>query len=665
MLMTWKMSIKNKNMTEEKLAKIDYNYDDIIAQAKEEIRLSRDYVREKRIEFRDRLKLYNNQRKQKDKIGDTSIFNVMNTMLAVYYSDEMQVTFSGRDMGDVTAAANTEDLAKFDYEEMGMDVLNYLVQWDRFFFGVGIRQLSGWNKKTKTPIPKSLNPLTWLPDPSGHLIINNFRWNGFEVSYNRSQMTPERGFINLHLLKEKSGKRGTDSELTEAAYREAQGLDDVEDQHNKNKNNISYDMVDQFMEIKGSDGINRKFLVTFDDEVTNIFRFEEIKAITAAEKEDPSLVPFPLALNYYSPNRTDPFGTSVPDLVEDKQRAKSVFKNLQMSAAKADIYPMYMYNRDKILNRRDLDFAFNKFIAVRGDVGDTVVRPLNKSGSKLDTSLNVIQALDGDIEISTGIDKNASGVLSDQQRTLGEVQQTTANANLRFLLGSKINAWGERRFWKLWYRLYKQNFAAAEKKVIRLKSAMNDNFIALTRKDFISINDPDIKIGSKLEMEQNRLRDRAAFAAVLPIINGDPTKPIASKRYAERHLLRLYGISQEEINVISPKTPDEMKANMENELLNRNNKKDVEAQAEEDHLSHIVIHGQAEQTPATVAHINAHKQLYFETGQAQMAREAQMQMQGGSMQNIAANQLANQNSQQSNSNNQTNNVKAVGETSAQ
>ena len=452
---------------------INFNYDDIIAQGRNEITMSRNFVREKRVEFRNRFKLYNNQRKQKDKIGDTSMFNVITTMLAVYYSDEMQVAFSGRDIGDVTAASNVEDLAKFDYEEMGMDVINYMTQWDRFFFGVGIRQLSDWNKKTKTPIPRTLNPMTWLPDPNGHLVVTNFRFMGFEVSYTRSQMTEEAGFINLDKLPKTVNKKGTETELTEAAYREAQNLGQEEYKKDDNPDNIVYDMVDHFMIIKGSDGKSKKFLVTFDDEVKEIYRFEEILPVTAAEKDDPSLVPFPISLNYYSPSRNDPFGTSVPDLVEDKQRAMSVFKNLQVAAAKADIYPMYMYNRDKILNRRDLDFAFNKFIAVRGEVGDAVVKPLNKAGTKLDTSLNVIQALNADIEISTGIDKNAQGVLSDQQRTLGEVQQTTANANLRFLLGSKINAWGERRFWKLWYRAYKQNFEAAEKKIIRLKSAMN------------------------------------------------------------------------------------------------------------------------------------------------------------------------------------------------
>ena len=647
-------------MTEESNKLIDnYSYDEILAQGQGEIKESRDYVNPKREAFRDRLKLYNNQRKQKDKIGDNSIYIIMTTMLAVYYSDELEVGFTGRDISDVDAADNTEKLAKFDYDEMEMDVINYKVQWDRFFFGLGIRQISEWDKKRKTPIPKSLNPLCWLPDPHGHIVMKNFRYSGFEVAYTKNEMTEDAGFFNLSLLSK--GKSGGSSELdaNATAYTEAQGLAQTEHKENENDNNVVYDMVDHFMEIKGKDGSNRKFLVTFDDNVKNIFRFEEVEAITTEEKENPSLVPFPLTLNYYSPNRTDPFGTSVPDLVEDKQRAKSVFKNLQIAAVKADLYPMYLYNRDKILNRRDLDFAFNKFIPVRGDVDNGTLQPLNKSTARLGESLNIIQALDADANIAVGADKNAQGVLSDQDRTATEVQQTTANANLRFLLGSKINSWGEKKFWKLWYRLYRQNMKAAEKKTIRLSSALGSNFISLTRKDFITKEDPDISIKSKLEVDQKRSRDRVAFASIFPMITQDPTKPLSAKRYAERHLLRLYGLPSEEIAMISPSTPDEMRAKMENELLNKNNFKDVKVSVEEDHLSHMLIHSQSEKTDATQAHINAHKMAYFESGQYERDMEARAMQSGSGQVNSSQNQLANQNSQLNNTNNQPSTVSPV------
>lgn len=623
-------------------ADVNIDYDNAIAQIKEEVRISREYVKEKRVEWRSRFKLYNNQRKQKDKIGDTSIFNVMTTMLAIYYSDEMQVSFQGREVGDTTAAANVENTAKFDYDEMEMDIINYQTQWDRLFFGVGIRQCSEWNSESKTPMPKHISALSWLPDPKGGMDAKKFRYMGFEVEYSRDEMTEECGFFNLHLLQRKSAQQGTEKEQDRAYYREAQGLSNVEHQNLGNEDNEAYDMVDIFTILKGSDGIRRKYLVTVDDACKNIFRLEEIEAVTPKEKNNPALVPFPISLNYYMPQTEDPFGVSIPDLVEDKQRAKSIFKNLRIAAEKANLYPMYLYNRDKILNRRDLDFAFNKFIAVRGDVGDGVVSPINKAPSRLGESLNNEAALDADIEISTGASKNTQGVMSEQQRTLGEQEIVQANANLRYLLGSKINAWGERRFWKLWYRLYQQNFPGTDIKVIRIQSALGSQFSKITRKAFITNQDPDIFIGSKLETEQKRNRDRMAFSSVAPLFFADPTLPLSSRNFSKRHLLRLNGLAPEMIAIMVPDTPDEYRAKMENELLSKNNT-EPEVDIREDHLSHVVIHSQAERTDATMAHISAHYIAYYES--AQYERDKQIQenalMNGNKMMNSAAGANAN------------------------
>jgi hypothetical protein len=627
---------------------IDYN--DALAQIQSEIKISRDFVKSKRLSFRSRLKLYNNQRKQTDKIGDTSIFNVMTTMLAVYYSDEMQVSFQGREVGDTTAASNIENTAKFDHDEMGMDIINYLTQWDRLFFGVGIRQCSEWDIKSKTPIAKSLSALSWLPDPRGGMDINHFRFVGFEVEYTRDEMKEEAGFFNLEYLPKNKSQRSSESDQSREALRLAQGLDNVEYQKLLNKDSDAFDMVDIFTTLTRTDGTRAKYLVTVDDEVKNIFRCEEIEPVTKKEKENPELVSFPITLNYYMPQREDPFGVSIPDLIEDKQRAKSIFKNLRIAAAKANLYPMYLYNRDKILNRRDLDFAFNKFIAVRGDVNEGVVQPLNKNNLNLADSLNTEQGLDADIEVASGSSRNAQGVLSEQQRTLGEVESVQANANLRYLLGSKINAWGEKRFWRLWYRLYQQNLLSAETKVIRIQSAIGSQFSTITRKAFITKQDPDIYIGSKLEVEQKRNMDRIAFAAIAPLLMQDPSLPASSRNFTKRHLLKLHGIASEQISIMVPDTIDEMKAKMENELLSRNNN-EPEIDIKEDHLSHIVIHSQAEKTDASMAHIQAHKVAYFESGMYEMDKQIQNQalMSGGQAGNMAANQNANLNANINNS----------------
>lgn len=642
-----KQAIEGQVMTSEEnvtAGEITLNRQDVLDQISKEVALSRDYIKPKRDIWRDRFRLYNNQRKQKDKIGDTSLFNVMSTMLAIYYSDEMQVSFQGREIGDTTFAVNVENTAKFDFDEMELDIINFSTQWDRLFFGVGIRQCSEWDEERKTPMPRSLSTLTWLPDPAGGIDVKTYRWHGFEIEYMRNEMTEEGGFFNLDRLPATKGSSGSEKDADVTAYKEAQGL--AVTQYQKiGRGNDAYNMIDIFTLLKGSDGITRKYLVTVDENCKEIYRLEEIEAVTAKEKRNPSCVPWPVTLNHYMPQREDPLGVSIPDLVEDKQRAKSIFKNLRIAASKAELYPMYMYNRDKILNKRDLDFAFNKFIAVRGDVGQSIISPINKASSRINESLNNEASLDADIEIATGSSKNAQGVMSEQQRTLGEQEIVQANANLRYALGSKINAWGERRFWRLWYRLYQQNFKPTDKKIIRIQSALGAQFSTITRKIFITNQDPDIRISSKLETEQKRFKDDISFSAVAPLLLADPTLPVSSRNYVKRHMLQLKGIPNEQIMVMVPETPDEMKARMENELLSKNNS-EPEITITEDHLSHIVIHSQAEKTDATMAHIQAHTIAYYESEQFNQDKETQQRFLmngGGSPMNAAAGANANAN----------------------
>ena len=84
------------------------------------------------------------------------------------------------------------------------------------------------------------------------------------------------------------------------------------------------------------------------------------------------------------------------------------------------------------------------------------------------TAFSVKSLLEGEARIATGADAMQSGIMGEKQRTLGEVQQVQSNANIGFLLQSKINAWGEKDYWRYWYREYKANFPRAQKKLICL-----------------------------------------------------------------------------------------------------------------------------------------------------------------------------------------------------
>jgi len=91
--------------------------------------------------------------------------------------------------------------------------------------------------------------------------------------------------------------------------------------------------------------------------------------------------------------------------------------------------------------------------------------------------------------------------------------------------------------------------------------------------------------------------------------------------------MRLHGRPDDQINILVPRTPDEIEAQEENEVLARGTP--VMINADDDHLSHMVIHDKMEKTPAVVAHMQAHKRAFKQLGQQQKVQEQQALAQEG------------------------------------
>jgi hypothetical protein len=590
----------------------------ILELAKKQITLSRNYVEAKREVIRDRYALLNTQMKKKGKINDNLIYDIIDTSLSIFYYDNISVVFKGRKTGDSRNANVINNVAKFDYEEMEMDITDYLVQFDRLFMGVGIKCINGWDKDRAVPIVEYLDTLSWLPDPFGHTDVKNFRWHGFEVEYTKSKMLEEgSGFFNIDKLEFEAAKkdRSSNQEKSRQARNDNSLLNDV------NFNDVGddkvFDCVDLFTSIQGDDGIFRKYIITVDNDCTTLVRCEELEAITTEEKNNPNLVPFPLTLHYYSPRRGDPYGTSVPDIAEDKQKARSLLKNLRIAFRKSVLYPMYLYDVEMVKNKRDLNFGYNKFIPVRSKSGVSVssaVVPMNKAIGYQGETMNDEESLQQDAQRSTGTTNIVQG-MAQTGVTATSDQQAQANANLRFLLKIKINNWGEKRFWFLWYRMYKAYFADNSKKVIELQSTFGEKFLTVKRKDFITKQDPGIEIVSKLDADKRNEQLKADFSAIYPLISNDPTKPLVSRRFAERKLMSLFSVPEDEISILSPATIDEIRARNENELLSRGEKVEVDVE-NEDHLTHLLVHSECEKTPQLLAHIAATNLAYYSSGQA-------------------------------------------------
>ena len=90
-----------------------------------------------------------------------------------------------------------------------------------------------------------------------------------------------------------------------------------------------------------------------------------------------------------------------------------------------------------------------------------------KSQIKSD-AYNMPQVLQAQGESDIGMDAALRGISPESARTATEHQRVQRNANLRMLLGSKIDAWAEKKFWRLRYRSYYKNFKPTDEKNIYL-----------------------------------------------------------------------------------------------------------------------------------------------------------------------------------------------------
>jgi len=477
-------------------------YADLARQVITEYILAWKNQKPKKDEQEIRLKLYNNQKRDKDKVGDTTMFTILQTVLASLYVDRLSVEFNGREEGDEEVGDNLTAMAEYDYTDMGKDQLDYDWDFDTCFFGRGIISLEEYirdpKEKIYLPVPHLLDPITFLRDPFASSINGDrtgkgaMRFGGYEA-----RMTEEAMRNNPNIFKDLnydniSYGRGIQSILQNAidARQEAGGFQkttkfEAEENLGANAeytNTIWY----THYRIKGS---VKKVKVWLANDRSKVIGIQIIKHDKWA-----------LIDRALYPHSHDWDGTSIPDLTEDKQRARAVAQNLGLDAMKADLYPMYIYDSNKVVNRNDLNFNFNKFIPVDGK-GESIrgaVEPLIKSRQNMTLLDFIYNSLDASAQKATATPEIQQGALSSKDRTLGELNIVASKVDTRYSLSAKVFGWSEKRFWRQWYQIYKDNFGdTIDEKVIRLVGAFGNKWRPLSKKDITGKLDPDIKIESQ------------------------------------------------------------------------------------------------------------------------------------------------------------------------
>jgi len=583
-------AIQKKKEAEEAL-KFYSEDEEVLLQVKAEQKVAREFIEPKRDEWRKRLKLYNNQKRDKDKIGVPSLYTIHNTLLSAFYFDKLQIIFDprgGEEDIDICEALN--DTAKFDYTEMEMDEIEYDWLWDALFFAKGFAELTEWDKDRLVPIPQIIDPMNFYHDPNATKIQDARFW-GVEILLTKQEMEENKNFKNLEKLDEI--RITGDLKTTQQKRREAQGLVDI-DITKPEYQNKQYNLLKWCTLIDG-----KKSLVICDLGFNHIFRGPE-KLIFKDDK-------WPIVEKSFSPMSHEMWGVSVADLAEDKQRAQAILANLAIAGIKAGLYPTRLFDQNAVDKYELENFQFNKFIPVKGSPGNVVANLPQEM--PINAFMVAYDLLDRWLQQSTAAPEIKQGMVQRQARTLGETQMAVVGTEGRQSLPAKLFGNAEKRFWRMWYGRYKQFFPKTKEKTIRIRGAMGFAFKNFKRKDLIANADPDVIIESSLVSEYKKILERRDLSGILPfILQSSPE--MSGKRYTIKRLLRLYDWTRDEIELALPPTIDELQAEKENEDLDGN--KMVRVEGNQDHYTHLVIHARVEDTNAKIAHCEGHKMMIME-----------------------------------------------------
>jgi len=559
-----------------------------LLQAKTEFSLAKDTMASKWLQWQTNLKLYDNLKRDKEAIGANLLYILFNTLLSFLYFDKLTVSFLPRESGDVDRCDLITNLAKFDHEEMEKGKLNYDILWDSLFFGNSFVYLGGL--KNQTPEMEVVDPFTIYIDPEASS-LQSARFIALERQMTKDQMI-KKGFKNIDKL-----ITPPESQSKEASQARKDAKNEVNTSEPSDYDNKLFIVLEWFSTIEGKK-------VHFFTDYNCSLLLSEIKPLVFKDNE------YPLVDYAFSPIPHTFWSISVPDLIEDKQRAMAILLNLSLELEKLKLYPRYLFDSNAIQNIQDLrNVQFNKYIPVNaaGRSVRDIVAPLEQSS--ITTSTDAVYAMIRDFaERAVGTPALKQGIVSTGKRTATELQLAAINADTRNSLSAKLFALNEIKFWKKWLNRYQQYKSLAKGKIVRIQGALGVRFETLETDTFNFKSDPDIIVESANVIAQKKLMDRQFLTEMSPVLIDQET-PQSAKRYFRRKLLQLSDFSKDEIDQILPLNFDEMRAYEENKVLEKG--KIPEIEPDDDHYVHISIHNQIPYNnttkPALIAHIQTHK----------------------------------------------------------
>lgn len=547
------------------------------------------------------------------------MLTLFDRVMSSVYDDKIQVKFLPS-QGILQEQINAYNvLAQSDYQEMAKAKLDYDWCWDTLFFGRGYMETIRFDMKKKIMQPHVINPLNFGYDP----YFDNpqewrYYWKWLTKSKNELRKLQKGGALKAGIDIDKIPS-GIDPYLWDYKVKRDQAREGTAPPIQP----VDGDAY-QILEFFGHNAEGNKCVYWTDKNFTTIL-YEKILDL---KDGDETIMPdgksvslgskWPIVVKeaFRVPHSSIPI--SIADLLEDKHRAKSVLLNLAFIAAKDQANPIYGYNPDKV---RDVAQFFNRQINQHIPMDDeTAAWPLNKANAMSPDLQAFIQYLDSEAQEPMGAGKPMSSPGGSTKQTATQASLDQQLNDMAQSLQSKVMQFGEGEFWSHWfhrYALYAPELKEKTANIIGIKG-VDTQIIDLSK--FQADFPPGVMVYSAKEAEYKDLVKRRDYMQLYPNLM-QSLDPDGMRNFNKHIFFPLFLQDPSLIDIMFPKTLDEIKAEQENERLIANDMPDV--LETDNHTTHIYTHMMVmPKTWATWFHLEWHKEeLAKQKKQEMMAQQ--------------------------------------------
>lgn len=565
------------------------------------------------------LTLLSNMRRNDQSISSTLLITLFDRVMASIYDDKIQIKFLPSQGISQNQINSYNTLAQSDYQEMGKAEIDYDWCWDTLFFGRGYCETIRFDKKRKILQPHVINPLNFGYDPYFDEVQDwRYYWKWITKSKYDLELLRKADVINVDVSELPTG---IDPYLWDYKVKRDEAREGVAPPIQPSSDDV-YQLLEFYWYDEDGDRcvywMDKSFSKVIYHKKLDLDDGEEIIAPDGTTVSRKSNWPIVVKESFRIPHSSLPI--SIADLLEDKHRAKSVLLNLAFIAAKDQANPLYWYNDNVTDQTQFLSRQVNQHIKLNENaVGDSSIGPINKNSPMTSDQLAFITMLQQEANepIGTGT------VMQPQQskQTATEVSVDQQLNDLAQSLQSKVMQFGEQEFWSQWFHRYAKHAKDLKEKTANIIGVKGVDSRVIDLKDFRADFPPGVMVYSAKQAEYKDLVKRRDYMQLYPAL-AQTLDPDGMRNFQKHVFFPLFLQDSSLIDVMFPKSMDEMKAEGENEQM----KKGVmpEALPTDDHTTHIYTHTMLQpKTWEVWLHIDMHQRLLAEQKKQELMAQQQ------------------------------------------